>query len=73
MHLSKPVIGLILFAIGVVFGAIYWLTGSLLIVIVGHTLYDVFALWYLQRELHRMGFFNPPGTVTDDQGERQLS
>lgn len=64
MHLSKPVIGLILFAIGMVFGLVYWLSGSLLLVIVAHALYDVFALWYLQRELHRIGFFGQPDTTT---------
>ncbi len=66
MHLSKPVIGLILFAMGAVFGTVFWLTGSLLTVMIAHAIYDVFALWYLQRELHRTGFFERQGVATNN-------
>ena len=57
IHWSKPLVSLILFVIGAAFGWIFWVTGSLLIVMVGHTLYDVFALWYLQKEMHRLDIF----------------
>lgn len=56
VHLSKPIIGFIQFAIGCLFGIIYWYTGSLLGVMLAHFLYDVFALWYLLRELRKLEF-----------------
>ncbi|WP_379550330.1 CPBP family intramembrane glutamic endopeptidase [Qipengyuania sp. DGS5-3] len=62
VHMAKPVISLILFAIGTLFGIIYWYTDSLLIVIIGHAVYDIFALSYLQKRLHELKFFDevPP-------------
>lgn len=57
IHLAKPLISLLIFAIGVLFGAVYWWSGSLLAVMIGHALYDVWALWYLQEGMHRLGIF----------------
>lgn len=54
VHFSKPVIGFIQFLIGCLFGVIYWQTGSLLGVMLAHFLYDIFALWYLLREMARL-------------------
>lgn len=57
IHLAKPLVSALIFLIGALFGWIYWQTGSLLAIAIAHTLYDVFALWYLQHELDRIGFF----------------
>ena len=54
VHFSKPIIGFIQFLIGCLFGVIYWQTGSLLGVMLAHFLYDIFALWYLLREMTRL-------------------
>lgn len=58
VHLAKPVVAVLIFLIGVLFGAIYWASDSLLAVMIGHALYDVFALWYVQKEMHRLGLFD---------------
>ena len=58
IHFAKPIISAIIFVIGAFFAVIYWQTGSLLAVMIGHALYDVYALWYVQRELHRIGYFD---------------
>ena len=58
IHFAKPLVAVLIFLIGVVFGVVYWQTGSLLAVMVGHALYDVFALWYVQREMQRLGVFD---------------
>lgn len=57
VHFARPLIAAIIFAIGVVFGCVFWITGSLLTVILAHALYDVFALWYVQKEMHRLRVF----------------
>lgn len=57
LHLAKPLITALLFVIGLVFGLVYWQTGSLLAVIIAHVLYDIWALRYLNREMHRLGLF----------------
>ncbi|MBB3032946.1 CPBP family intramembrane glutamic endopeptidase [Alteriqipengyuania lutimaris] len=59
VHLAKSPIAMIIFAIGVLFGYLYWISGSLLTVMIAHALYDVFALWYVQKEMHRLGVFAP--------------
>ncbi|WP_133365242.1 CPBP family intramembrane glutamic endopeptidase [Qipengyuania sediminis] len=63
LHLAKPLITVLLFAIGVIFGVVYWQTGSLLTVMIGHAVYDVWALRYLHREFVRLGLVEaePPG------------
>lgn len=58
IHLARPVITALLFAIGIVFGTVYWLTGSLLAVMIAHALYDVWALRYLHSEFVRLGIFD---------------
>lgn len=60
LHLARPLITGLLFVIGILFGVVYWQTGSLLTVMVGHVLYDVWALRYLNREMHRLGLFDEP-------------
>ena len=55
IHLGKPVITALLLVVGAIFGVVYWLTGSLLAVMIGHTLYDIWALRYLHREFVRLG------------------
>ncbi len=59
-HLGKPAITALLFVIGAVFGVVYWLTGSLLAVMIGHVLYDIWALRWLHREFLRIGLFDEP-------------
>lgn len=58
IHLAKPVITVLLFAIGLVFGTVYWLTGSLLAVMIAHAFYDVWALHYLHSAFVRLGVFD---------------
>lgn len=55
IHLGKPIVTALIFLIGCLFGIVYWWTGSLLIVAIGHAIYDVWALRYLQSELLRLG------------------
>ena len=60
LHLAKPIITALLFVIGVLFGVAYHQSGSLLAVMIAHVLYDVWALRYLNREMHRLGLFEEP-------------
>ena len=60
IHLARPVITAMLFVIGALFGVIYWQTGSLLLVMIGHALYDVWALRYLLSEFVRLGLVGEP-------------
>jgi uncharacterized protein len=55
VHIARPIITVMLLLIGILFGVIYWQTGSLLAVMIGHTLYDIWALHYLLREFRRLG------------------
>ncbi|WP_249171931.1 CPBP family intramembrane glutamic endopeptidase [Erythrobacter sp. JK5] len=66
VHLARPLISVLIFVIGCVFGVLYWQTGSLLAVMIGHAVYDVFALWYVQRELHRIGYFTENAERMDE-------
>lgn len=66
MHLAKPLITVLLFAIGVLFGVVYWYTGSALAVMIAHVLYDVWALRYLNREMHRLNLFDEPGPLAKE-------
>lgn len=54
-HLGKPLITALLFVIGIVFGIVYALTGSLLAVMIGHVLYDIWALRWLHSSFLRLG------------------
>lgn len=70
IHLAKPVVTALVFAIGCLFGAIYLHTGSLLIVALGHALYDVWALHYLHREMVRLGMVGAPAPPLVNAAER---
>ncbi len=61
IHFAQPVISAMIFLIGAIFGLVYWQTGSLLTVVIGHAVYDVYALWALQEGMHRLGVFDDPG------------
>lgn len=61
-HLAKPLIGAIILVVGVIMGLVYWWTGSLLTVMIGHALYDVWALRRLHLEFIRLGY----APVTED-------
>ncbi|MEO0642608.1 MAG: type II CAAX endopeptidase family protein [Pseudomonadota bacterium] len=58
IHFAKPINSALIFVIGCLFGGIYWANGSLLTVIIGHAVYDVYAIWALQEALHRFGIFD---------------
>ncbi len=60
IHFAKPLIAVIIFAIGALFGVFYIWSGSLLAVMIGHALYDVYAIWFLQKEMHRLELFEQP-------------
>lgn len=53
-HASKPIIAVFLLIIGMIFGTVFSYTGSLIVVIIGHTIYDVFALWYAHKRLQEL-------------------
>ncbi|MEP0191054.1 MAG: CPBP family intramembrane glutamic endopeptidase [Erythrobacter sp.] len=59
IHFAKPKVAAFIFGIGMMFGVIYWSTGSLLAVMIGHWVYDIWALWFIQEEMHRFGVFEP--------------
>ena len=59
IHLAKPLITGAIVVIGLVFGLVYWWTGSLLTVMIGHAVYDIWALQTLHRELLRLGYLDP--------------
>ena len=63
VHMAKPVVASIIFVIGVLFGVVYVETGSLLTVMLAHAIYDIFALWYLQKRLHQLDFFAETDTA----------
>ena len=60
VHPSKPQIMAIIFAIGVLFGWVYWMTGSLVLVMVAHAVYDIFAIDYLLKEFRRLNVLSAP-------------
>ncbi|MGX7926200.1 CPBP family intramembrane glutamic endopeptidase [Tsuneonella sp. HG094] len=59
-HVAKPPIAAMLFVIGLVFAAVFWFTGSLMTVIVGHVVYDIWAIVALHRELARLELLPNP-------------
>lgn len=65
MHLAKPLILLLLLVIGVLFGVVYWLSGSLLAVMIAHVIYDIWALRYLNRAMHRLNLFDDPASLAN--------
>ena len=62
IHFAKPVVAAFIFIIGLFFGLVYWASGSLLAVMIGHWVYDIWALWFIQKEMKRLGVFDD----TDD-------
>ena len=62
IHLAQPLITAVSLVIGVIVGVVYWWTGSLLTVMIGHAVYDVWALRMLHSELLRLGYFDPEST-----------
>lgn len=58
IHFAKLRVAVFIFAIGCVFGLLYIALESLLAVMIGHALYDVWALWFVQKEMHRLGVFD---------------
>lgn len=64
LHMAKPLITALLFVIGVIFGMVYWATGSLLTVVIAHVLYDIWALRFLNQEMQRLGLFEDPEDAT---------
>jgi len=58
VHASKPLVAFPQFVIGCLLGLAFFYTGSLLAVMIGHAIYDVFALWCLQREVQRLGLID---------------
>ena len=67
LHMQSRTIFLILWIIGCIFGTIYHFTGSLLAVVIGHILYDIWAIGKLQTELEKDGFFNNQPATTDPE------
>lgn len=65
IHAAKPVITAIIFGIGVFFGYVYWLTDSLLLVMVAHTVYDVFAISALQKQFVALGVHKAHNDITN--------
>lgn len=65
IHFAQPVISALIFVIGCLFGAVYWHTGSLLTVMIGHAVYDIYALWAVQETMHRLGVFDNPAQTPD--------
>lgn len=66
-HFSKPLIAALLLLIGVCFGVVFLYTGSLITVVIGHALYDVFALWYVQKRLTELSG-NMEGPRSENSG-----
>ncbi|MDJ0977673.1 MAG: type II CAAX endopeptidase family protein [Erythrobacter sp.] len=64
IHFAKPLNSALIFVIGCLFGLVYWRTGSLLTVMIGHAVYDIYALWALQEALHKLGVFEEDKSPT---------
>ena len=72
VHFAQPLNSALIFVIGCLFGLVYWATGSLLTVILGHMVYDIYALWALQNAMHEFGVFDePPSAPLLDEAERE--
>ena len=72
IHFAKPVVTSLIFTIGAVFGLIYWFSDSLLAVMIGHWVYDIWALWFIQEEMHRLGVFDKPASGATSVAEPKL-
>jgi len=72
IHFAQPLNSALIFIIGCLFGVVYWTTGSLLTVILAHTVYDIYALWTLQEAMHEFGVFDEEATADlPDAPERE--
>ncbi|MEM7688202.1 MAG: type II CAAX endopeptidase family protein [Pseudomonadota bacterium] len=67
IHFAQPLSSALIFAIGCLFGVIYWQTESLLTVMIGHAVYDIYALWALQEAMHELGVFEDASELEADQ------
>ena len=59
IHASKPLVGAIQFMLGCILGSYFFYTGSLLAVMIGHAVYDIYALWSTQHEIQRLDLIDP--------------
>lgn len=73
VHLGKPAVTGLIFAVGCLFGAVYAATESLLTVMIGHALYDIWALRYLQREMLRLDLFAENEFAEEKEGDPMLA
>ena len=71
LHASKPLVAVAQFGISCLLGFAYFATGSVLAVMIGHALYDVFALWNLQRELERLDLVRKAEEDPDPETEQE--
>ena len=75
IHFAKPLNSALIVVIGCLFGVIYAATGSLLTVMIGHAVYDIYAIWALQEAFHRLGVFDdtrPGGLLPDGAAHETL-
>lgn len=72
VHFARPAVAMLIFAIGIFFGLVFWASASLLAVMIAHWVYDIWALWFIQNEMHRLGVF-AENAVPEDMtiGENQ--
>lgn len=61
LHIGAGRVKLFIFALSLLFGIVYHLTGSLTGVIVAHAGFDIWALTLVQRELARQGYLGGSG------------
>ncbi|MBX7481327.1 CPBP family intramembrane glutamic endopeptidase [Qipengyuania qiaonensis] len=73
LHGAKLFVAGLIFLIGSLFGLLYWQTGDLLAMMVGHAVYDVWALLFLNREMHRLGLFDEVDRGTAQEGATILA
>lgn len=64
MHGARPLVFGLLLVIGVLFGAVFHVTGSLVAVALAHTLYDIVALKLLQDRMHALRLFDETGVAS---------
>lgn len=58
IHFAKILVAFFIFVIGCTFGLFYVVLDSLLAVMIGHALYDVWAIWFVQNEMQRLRVFD---------------
>jgi len=75
IHFAQPLNSALIFIIGCLFGMVYWSTASLLTVIIAHAVYDVYALWALQKAMHEFGVFDdaPTPDLPETAGHETLN